>query len=56
MPFLGTFLTWTDSTSDLMLTYTSALMSDLQPLLVIIIAVAVGIIVVGAIISAIRGH
>lgn len=56
MPILGTFLNWTDSTSDLMLTYTTGLMSDLTPLLVIIIGVAVGIIVVSAIISAIRGH
>ena len=56
MPILGTFLNWTDSTSDLMLSYSAGLLSDLTPLLVIIIGVAIPLIVVIAIISAVRGH
>jgi len=53
--FLGTFITWTDSQSDLLLGYISDLITDFLPLLTIIISVGIGLIVVGAIIKAIRG-
>lgn len=55
IPILGTFINWTDSESSAMLGYMSGLISDLTPLLTIIIGVAVGIIIVGAILRAIRG-
>jgi len=51
----GTFLTWTTEDTTAMLGYMSDLIGDLTPLLIPIIAVAVGLIIVGAIIHAIRG-
>jgi len=53
---LGTFLTWEAGDTTEMLGYVSDLITDLTPLLVPIIAVGVGLIIVSAIISAIRGH
>lgn len=53
---VGTFITWTESDTTSMLGYVADLISDLQPLLIPIIAIGIGLIVVGAIISAIRGH
>lgn len=53
---LGTFLTWEAGDTTEMLGYVSDLITDLTPLLIPIIAVGVGLIVVSAIISAIRGH
>lgn len=55
MIILGTFLTWTGEDTTAMIGYMSDLFEDLTPLLIPIIAVAVGLIVVGAIIRAIRG-
>jgi len=52
---VGTFLTWTTEDTTSMIGYMSDLFTDLTPLLIPIIAIAVGIIVVGAIIHAIRG-
>lgn len=54
--FLGTFITWSGSDTTAMLGYVSDIISDLQPLLIPIIAISIGLIVVSAIISAIRGH
>lgn len=53
--FLGTFLTWASEDTTAMIGYIEDLFDDLMPLLIVIIAVGVGLIVVGAIIRAIRG-
>ena len=53
--FVGTFLTWEEAHTTLMLGYAKDLITDLTPLLIPIIAIAIGLIVVGAIIKAIRG-
>jgi len=55
IPFLGTFFTWTPENTTTMIGYMGDLLDDLTPLLIPIIAVAVGLIIVGAIIRAIRG-
>lgn len=53
---ISTFINWDASTTNAMLGYTSAVLSDMTPLLTIIIGVGLGLIILGAIISAIRGH
>lgn len=57
MFFLTTFIIPWDSgnTTDLLANITGVI-TDLTPLLTIIIGIGIGLIVVGAIISAIRGH
>lgn len=53
--FFGTFLTWTEGNTTAMIGHMSDLFTDLTPLLIPIIAISVGLIVIGAIIRAIRG-
>lgn len=53
--FLGTFLTWTGADTTAMIGYMSDLITDLTPLLIPIIAVGIGLIIVSAIMRAIRG-
>ncbi len=55
MILLSTFLTITGEDITAMLGYTSDLISDLTPLLLPIIAIGLGVIIVMAIIRAIRG-
>lgn len=50
----STFIPWTASTTDSMIGQTAALLSDIMPLLEIIVGVGIALIVVSAIISAIR--
>jgi len=52
---LGTFLTWAPEDTTAMIGYMSDLFTDLTPLLVIIVGIGVGLIVVQAILKAIRG-
>jgi len=52
---LGTFITWTEEDTTAMIGHMSDLLTDLTPLLIPIIAIAIGLIIVGAIIRAIRG-
>ena len=47
---------WTDSMTTTLLADVSGVISDLSPLLVVLIAVGVGLIVFHAILTAIRGH
>lgn len=55
--FFATFMIpWTSEMTLEMLADVRGIITDLSPLLVPIIAIGVGLIVVGAIISAIRGH
>ena len=55
--FLPTFiLDWTPQMTTDLLANIQATITDLSPLLVSVIAIGIGLIVVGAIISAIRGH
>jgi len=49
-------INWTSDMTNAMLADIQGIITDLSPLLVPIIAIGVGLIVVGAIISAIRGH
>jgi hypothetical protein len=57
MLFLPTFIiNWTGDMTDDLLANIQGTITDLSPLLTIVIAIGVGLIVVGAIISAIRGH
>jgi len=57
MLFLPTFIiNWTSDMTDDLLANIQGTITDLSPLLTIVIAIGVGLIVVGAIISAIRGH
>lgn len=51
-----TFINWTDGMTADFLANITGLITDLSPLLVPVIAIAVGLIIVEAIISAIRGH
>lgn len=51
---LGTFITWNASTTEEMLGYVGNIISDFTPLLIPIIAIGVGLIIIGAIISAIK--
>lgn len=53
--FLGTFLTWTGDDTTAMIGYISDLITDLTPLLIPVIAIGIGLIIIGAIIRAIRG-
>jgi hypothetical protein len=53
---IATFITWGSEDTTAMLGYVADIISDLQPLLIPIIAIGIGLIVVGAIIQAIRGH
>jgi len=52
-PFI---INWTSEMTTDLLANIQGVITDLSPLLVPIIAIGVGLIVVGAIISAIRGH
>lgn len=57
MLFFSTFMiNWTSEMTTTLLADIQGIITDLSPLLVPIIAIGVGLIVVGAIISAIRGH
>lgn len=49
-------INWTSDMTNTMLADIQGIITDLSPLLVPIIAIGVGLIVVSAIISAIRGH
>jgi len=56
MPLLtGTFINWTPEMTNSMIGYMVDLFNDLSNLLVPVIAIGVGLIVIGAIIRAIRG-
>jgi len=52
---LSTFFTFSTSSIDTMLEYTGDLVTDMTPLLLPIIAIGLGVIIVMAIIRAIRG-
>jgi len=52
----GVFIDWTDEMTTSLLGRIKDLITDLTPLLIPIIAIGVGLIVVGAIIRAIRGN
>lgn len=52
---VGTFFTWTDGMTTSMLGYVSSIFADISPILIPIIGVGVGLIVITAIIHAIRG-
>jgi hypothetical protein len=55
--FITTFMIpWTEEMTTTMLADVQGIITDISPLLVPIIAIGVGLIVIGAIISAIRGH
>lgn len=57
MFFLTTFIIpWESSNTTDLLANITGVITDLTPLLTIIIGIGIGLIVVGAIISAIRGH
>jgi len=51
---LGTFFEFGTADMDLVLAYAGDLISDLTPLLIIIVAVSIGLIVIGAIINALK--
>lgn len=53
---LGTFLSWTSSTTEIMTGTIGDVLSDLTTPMVIIMAIGVGLIIFSAVISAIRGH
>jgi len=55
MVFLGTFFTWSSEDTTAMIGVMSDLFDDLTPLLIIILGIGMGLIVVGAILRAIRG-
>lgn len=50
------FIDWTQEMTDDMIGYMKDLLTDLTPLLIPIIAIGVGLIIVGVIIRAIRGN
>lgn len=52
---IGTFLTWSAEDTTAMIGHMSDLFTDLTPLLIIVFGIDMGLIVVGAIIRAIRG-
>lgn len=55
--FLTTFIIpWASGNTTDLLANITGVITDLTPLLTIIIGIGIGLIVVGAIISAIRGH
>lgn len=56
MPFFGTFLTITDANISSTTGYVKDLITDLMPLLTVIIAVGIGLIIFSVIVSTIRGH
>lgn len=57
MFFLTTFIIpWESANTTDLLANITGVITDLTPLLTIIIGIGIGLIVVGAIISAIRGH
>lgn len=53
--FYGTFITWTDAETTILLNNIKNIFADLSPLLIPIIAIGIGLIVIGAIIRAVRG-
>ena len=53
--FAGTFINWTPEMTNSTLGYVVSLFGDLSNLLVPVIGVGIGLIVIGAIIKAIRG-
>lgn len=57
MGFLfGTFFTISDEMVSTTLNYTKAIISDISPILLPIIAVMLGLVVFSVIVSALRGH
>jgi hypothetical protein len=50
------FLTWTADMTTAMMSNVTGLITDLTPLLLIVVGVGIGLIVFHAIVSAIRGH
>jgi hypothetical protein len=50
------FINWTQAMTDAVLASATGLITDLTPLMTIIIGIGIGLIVFYAIISAIRGH
>jgi hypothetical protein len=50
------FLTWTSDMTTAMMSNITGLITDLTPLLLIIVGAGIGLIVFHAIVSAIRGH
>ena len=55
MYLFSTFINWTSQNTTDMLGYVTALISDITPLLIPIIAISVGLIIVIAIIRALKG-
>ena len=51
-----TFVNWTPEMTTSMLANTSALISDLSPFIIPIVAVLLGLLIIYAIVGAIRGH
>ena len=51
-----TFIDWGEENTTDLIANISAVIGDLTPLLTIVVGIGIGLIVVGAIISAIRGH
>jgi len=50
------FLTWTDAMTTAMMSNITGLITDLTPLLLVVVGIGIGLIVFHAIVSAIRGH
>lgn len=50
------FLTWTSDMTTALLSNVTGLITDLTPLLTVVVGVGIGLIVFHAIVSAIRGH
>lgn len=51
-----TFINWTPEMTEDMLANVSGFISDLSPLLIPVIAVLLGLVIIAAIVGAIRGH
>ena len=54
--FKTMFINWTSDMTNAVLSNATGLITDLTPLLVIVVGIGIGLIVFYAIISAIRGH
>jgi len=52
---LSTFITWTDANTTSTIGYMQALITDLTPLLIPIIAIGLGLIIFSVIVKVIRG-
>ncbi len=53
--FFGTYINWSNDMTNSMLGHIGDLVGDFTPLLIPIIAIGIGLIIIGAIIKAIRG-